>query len=353
MKVLVVEDEPKIKTEAIDDCLSSLGHVSEWAQNQQDANAMLAVNEYDLILLDLQIPSRSNGKASAEFGKNLLNQIRARKGRAGIPVILMTAQHQDCVDLLTDLQEIGIDGSISKPFPPTGRTLAVVIEEVLDKYRRSRVVAQGNKDDTPLAPFTGGVLGYHPHHIELCGETIARDSQRGYAWRILQLLREKNDRGNYLRYDSAKLANTLESNLAQNTVIRSIKGLRDRITTAMARLGYNCKAEAVIANGGQGYHLTEGIHVEVFDDDGTCVGHANESGNKAPNGTAATPPLKLDDKQRWVIARLASNGSLTRQDVENEFNISGRTAKRVLGEMSNASIIEFDRATHPGCYRLK
>ena len=31
MKVLVVEDEPKIKTETIDDCLGSLGHVSDWA----------------------------------------------------------------------------------------------------------------------------------------------------------------------------------------------------------------------------------------------------------------------------------------------------------------------------------
>jgi CheY-like chemotaxis protein len=110
MKLLVVEDEPKIKTETIDDCLGSLGHVSDWAENQQDAIRLLEANDYDLVLLDLQIPSRPNGKASPEFGKNLLKQIRARKGRDGIPVILMTAQHQHCVDLLTDLQEIGIDG---------------------------------------------------------------------------------------------------------------------------------------------------------------------------------------------------------------------------------------------------
>ena len=66
MKVLIVEDEPKIKTETIDDCLSSLGHVSDWAQNQQEANALLGANRYDLVLQDLQIPARSNVKASPE-----------------------------------------------------------------------------------------------------------------------------------------------------------------------------------------------------------------------------------------------------------------------------------------------
>jgi CheY-like chemotaxis protein len=163
MKVLVVEDEPKIKTETIDDCLGSLGHVSDWAQNQQDANGLLTANDYDLVLLDLQIPSRPNGKASPEFGKNLLKQIRARKGRDGIPVILMTAQHQDCVGLLTDLQECHVDGSIAKPFPTTGRTLAVVIEDVLEKHRRFRVASKGNGQSESLTPFPGGDLAELPH----------------------------------------------------------------------------------------------------------------------------------------------------------------------------------------------
>ena len=87
----------------LDDCLFSLGHRSDWAQNQQEANALLAGNDYDLILMDLQIPSRPNGKALPEFGKNLLKQIRACKGRDGVPVVLMTAYHEVCVALMTDL----------------------------------------------------------------------------------------------------------------------------------------------------------------------------------------------------------------------------------------------------------
>lgn len=353
MKILVVEDEPKIKTETIDDCLQSLGHVSDWAQNQQEANGLLAANEYDLVLLDLQIPSRPNGKASPEFGKNLLKQIRSRKGRDGVPVILMTAQHQHCVDLLTDLQEIGIDGSISKPFPTTGRTLAVVIEEVLEKHRRFRVAAGSDGKTAPLAPFRGGVLAYHPQRIELCGETIAEKSRRGHAWQILQLLRETNDRGRPIHLGSRALAQKLDPEPAQNTLIRSICSLRAKIAKIIGCLGYACGQEGVIASDEQGYHFADGIVVEIYDEAGTLLGQADEDGNKASKASGTSPTLKLNKKQRWVMDRLAAEGQLTRREVEQEFNISDRTAKRVLGEMSDADLIEFDRTIHPGFYRLK
>jgi len=354
MNVLVVEDEPKIKTETIDDCLQSLGHVSDWAQNQQDANGLLAANEYDLILLDLQIPSRPSGKASPEFGKNLLKQIRARKGRDGMPVVLMTAQHQHCVDLLTDLQEIGIDGSISKPFPTTGRTLAVVIEDVLDRHRRFRVAARGNGQPESLTPFPGGVLAYHPRHIELCGETIAEKSRRGYAWQILQVLRATGNQDKPVHLGSRALARKLNPQPEQNTLIRAVCSLRSRIAKiGRSRLGHKLGQEDVIAKDDQGYHLADGIVVEVYDEEGTLVGQADTAGKTTSKASGTKPPLTLNDKQRWAMARLASDGKLTRRDVEQEFGVSDRTAKRVLGEMSDAGLIEFDRTTHPGYYRLK
>jgi len=348
MKVLVVEDDRKIKTEAIDDCLESLGHKSDWAQTQQEANGLLAANDYDLILQDLQIPSRPGGKDLPEFGKNLLKQIRARKGR-DVPVILMTAQHQHCVDLMTDLQEIGIDGSIAKPFPTTGRTLAVVIEEVLEKHRRFRVVAKGNGRAESLTPFPGGVLAYHPRHIELCNETIAEKSRRGYAWQILQVLRKTNDRGKHVHLGSRALARELDPVPEQNTLIRAICSLRSRIGKIMrARLGHDCGQEDVIGKDEHGYHLQDGIVVEVHDEDGTLLGEADGPSQRS----RAKPALRLSDKQRWVMVQLASEGKLTRRDVEQEFGISDRTAKRVLGELCDAGLIAFDRTTHPGYYRL-
>ena len=186
MKVLVVEDDRKIKTESIDDALTSLGHESDWAENQQEACGLLAANAYDLILLDLQIPSRPNGRPMAQFGTNLLKHIRTRIGRDRVPVILMTAHHQHCVDLMGELNELGLDGSIAKPFPDTGRTLAVVIEDVMEKHRRFREALAATEPDAPLRPFQGGTLAFYPDRVELCGEVIAIKSAKAHAWRILQ-----------------------------------------------------------------------------------------------------------------------------------------------------------------------
>jgi hypothetical protein len=291
-----------------------------------------------------------------DFGKQLLKQIRARKGRE-VPVILITGQYQHCVDMMTDLQEIGIDGSISKPFPSSGRTLAVVIEEVLAKHRRLRGAAKANGHDGDLKPFPGGVLAYHPSHIDLCGQTIVEQSGRGYAWQILQALRDTDSDGKPVHLGSQALMRRMKPVPEQNTLIRAVGTLRTRIAKVVRdRLGCECDQEAVIAIDDHGYHLADSILVEVYDDDGTLVGHADDIRSTVPAATAmavAKPPLKLNEKQRRIMARLAADGQVTRRDLEQEFGISVRTAKRLLGEMSDAGLIEFDRSSHPGFYRLR
>ncbi|NOZ22049.1 MAG: hypothetical protein GXP25_13285, partial [Planctomycetes bacterium] len=266
----------------------------------------------------------------------------------------MTAQHQHCVDLMIELQEIGIDGSISKPFPTAGRTLAVVIEDVLKKHRRFRLAAKAKGREQSLTPFAGGMLAYHPRRIELCGETIAEKSRRGFAWQILQVLRETNDHGKPVHLGSRALVRRLKPQPEQNTLIRAICSLRSRIGKLMRnRLGKDCGQEDVIGNDEQGYHLASGILVEVYDEEGTLLGQADGADNNASKANGTKPKLRLNDKQRWAMAQLAANVKLIRRDVEREFGISDRTAKRVLGELSDAGLIEFDRTTHPGFYRLK
>ena len=65
--------------------------------------------------------------------------------------------------------------------------------------------------------------------IELCGETIAEKSRRGYAWQILQVLRETNDHGRHVHVGSRILARRLDPEPVQNTLIRAICSLRSRI----------------------------------------------------------------------------------------------------------------------------
>jgi len=355
MKVLVVEDDRRIKTETIDDALTSLGHNSDWAENQQEALGFLAANHYDLVLLDLQIPSRPGGKASPEFGKNLLKQIRARKEREHLPVILMTAQYQHCVDLMMDLNELGLNGSIAKPFPASGRTLAVVIEEVLNKHRRFRQAQAAKGNQEPLKKFTGGVLGFHPDRIELCGETIVLESSNQYAWQILHLLRKQNERGAFIGFGSGRLCGKLKPSPTQNTLIKAIGKFRKRITQVMSeRLNLACASDDVIATRGDGYQLREWILIEDYDDVGTLASATTDRGIAPAEGSSvAATALRLSERQRWILAQLGSGQKMTRRDVEEQFGIATRTAKRILGELADAGLIEFDRAEYPGFYRLK
>ena len=65
---------------------------------------------------------------------------------------------------------------------------------------------------------------------EPCDETIATNTRKRYAWRILHLLKEGNNRGKFVRMGSRRLAAKLHPNMAQNTLIQAIKALRGRVT---------------------------------------------------------------------------------------------------------------------------
>ena len=107
------------------------------------------------------------------------------------------------------------------------------------KNRHVRLTARAKKQRETLAPFTGGVLAYHPRRIELCGETIAEKSRRGYAWQILQQLRATNSHGRYVHLGSQLLASKLAPKPAQNTLIRAISSLRSRIPKIMETRSVN------------------------------------------------------------------------------------------------------------------
>ncbi|MBN1123795.1 MAG: helix-turn-helix transcriptional regulator, partial [Sedimentisphaerales bacterium] len=205
-----------------------------------------------------------------------------------------------------------------------------------------------------LVPFPGGILTYHPRRIEFCGEIITEKSRRGYAWQILQVLRKTNDHDKYVHLGSRVLARKLNPEPEQNTLIRSVCSLRARfIKIARTRLGYECGQKDVIDKDDQGYYLADGIVVEVYDEEGGLADQSDDAGNSPSKPIAAKPSLILNKKQRWIMDRLSTEGKMTRREVEKEFNISDRTAKRVLGELSDAGLIEFDRSIHPGFYRLK
>jgi len=151
IKALVVEDDDRIK-DRIEDELLSLGHEFDWAQSQEDAQALLGDNSYDYVLLDLEIPARTGrGGASVQFGLNLAEYIGSTLGKGALPVIVMTSHGDKCINMLGPLNAAGVKEFISKPFPETGRTLAIVIRDVLNRSA-SAPVATHPTSPRPNAP---------------------------------------------------------------------------------------------------------------------------------------------------------------------------------------------------------
>lgn len=103
MRILVVEDDA-VLSEAITHRVKALGHAVDLATSGSQAGQALQQLEYDLILLDLNLPDIS--------GEQILSQLRQRK--VSTPVLVVTARHE--VDDRIQLLDLGADDYITKPF---------------------------------------------------------------------------------------------------------------------------------------------------------------------------------------------------------------------------------------------
>jgi len=96
MRLLLVEDDTMIG-EAVRDLLRAEHYAVDWATDGDMADAALAAQSYDLVLLDLGLPRRD--------GLAVLRSLRARKDRT--PVLIATDGHHVAAARL--LMERGAD----------------------------------------------------------------------------------------------------------------------------------------------------------------------------------------------------------------------------------------------------
>jgi len=61
----------------------------------------------------------------------------------------------------------------------------------------------------------------------------------------------------------------------------------------------------------------------------------------------------LNERQRWLLHELAKGLQLQRGDVERQFDVCARTAKRGLAILTELLLISFVRQPPPGHYRLR
>lgn len=103
MRVLVIEDDD-ILSEAIAERLAKSGHGVDTATDGNYASRVLKHHEYDLILLDLNLPGVN--------GEQILDALRKASNRT--PVLVMTARGG--IDDRVELLDLGADDYLTKPF---------------------------------------------------------------------------------------------------------------------------------------------------------------------------------------------------------------------------------------------
>lgn len=103
MRFLLIEDNRQL-AEAVQERLTTSGHVVDHAASLDMANRHIQAAEYDLVLLDIMLPDGD--------GRHFLKTHRERRNRT--PVIVLTARSQvsDRVGIL----DLGADDYLTKPF---------------------------------------------------------------------------------------------------------------------------------------------------------------------------------------------------------------------------------------------
>lgn len=159
MRILIVEDEKRIQ-DFLSRGLESAGYAVDVAADGNTAVEMVHATEYDLIILDLNLPDID--------GLQVLQKIRNRK--VSPPVLILSAR--DAVDDRVKGLELGADDYLVKPFAfvellarvrallrrgqPTPERLQVG-DLVLDCIRRKVMRANENIE---LAPKEFSILEY-------------------------------------------------------------------------------------------------------------------------------------------------------------------------------------------------
>jgi two-component system OmpR family response regulator/two-component system response regulator TctD len=103
MRILLAEDDPVI-ADGIGRALKRSGYAIDHVDNGADADAALASQAYDLLILDLGLPRLP--------GIEVLKRLRARK--SALPVLILTAQ--DGVEDRVRGLDAGADDYLTKPF---------------------------------------------------------------------------------------------------------------------------------------------------------------------------------------------------------------------------------------------
>jgi two-component system KDP operon response regulator KdpE len=151
-KILVVDDEPRV-VRLVSEVLEAVGYQVIAATSGGPAIEMVAVEQFDLVLLDILLPHDLDG----------YEVCRRIREFSEVPVIMLTAKAQE-VDMLHGF-DVGADDYLTKPF--SAKELLARVRAVLRRTRRP--------EEMVTASLTCGALeiNFARHTVKMCGERVS------------------------------------------------------------------------------------------------------------------------------------------------------------------------------------
>lgn len=151
-KILVVDDEPRV-VRLVSEVLKAVGYQVIAATGGKSAIEMVALEQPDLVLLDILLPQGPDG----------YEVCRRIREFSDVPVIMLTAKAQE-TDMLRGF-DVGADDYLTKPF--SAKELAARVKAVLRRVQRP--------EEMITATLTCGELeiNFARRTIEVRGEQVS------------------------------------------------------------------------------------------------------------------------------------------------------------------------------------
>ncbi|HEU4496209.1 MAG TPA: ATP-binding protein [Flavobacterium sp.] len=146
LKILLCEDND-LNQKLAKNVIENFGFAIDIADNGEEGIELLKNNNYDIVLMDLQMPVK-DGYQTTEYIRKELN--------SSIPIIAMTAH--SLVGEQEKCFQIGMDAYITKPFRQA--ELLEAIKSVLDKSKQKPPVKQKEVDFSYLHEMSAGDKGF-------------------------------------------------------------------------------------------------------------------------------------------------------------------------------------------------
>lgn len=228
-EILIIEDDPEI-IKLLEIHLTDLIYKTSKAMDGAEGLLMALNHDYDLILLDLTLPSMD--------GVEICKKLRAEKNT---PVIMLTAKSEE-IDRVLGL-EIGADDYITKPF--SIRELLARIKAVMRRTDAQQVKAE----NTATIACEGLFIDIDKRKV-LLNDTKIELSPKEFE---LLVLMASNPGRNYSRTELLNMIWGYNFEGYEHTVNSHINRLRAKIESDMANPTF------ILTTWGVGYKFNEDI----------------------------------------------------------------------------------------------